>query len=213
MTEFGPEHSGTATAPGSTTAQVHGVTDEMKGAARDVAEEARAAGSSLRDQAAGLGHTLKQGLTHQVERQKNGIADRLSAVAKRTQETAADLRENEAWLGALLGRGADELESVAEEIRRNDVPGILGSVEVFARRQPALFMGASVALGFAMTRFVSAGPVSRDRFGHDGERWDAERWDTQGSYATGDVGTHARPPHPGPAPDLRPDPTVAGSNI
>ena len=36
-------------------------------------------------------------------------------------------------------------------------PGILGSVEVFARRQPALFVGAAVALGFALTRVVRSG--------------------------------------------------------
>ena len=109
------------------------------------------------DEASSLGGTVKQGLSDQVERQKNGIADRLSAVAERTQATASDLRDQEAWLGNLLGRGADELQGIAEEIRRNDVADILGSVEVFARR-PALFMGATVALGFALARFVGSGP-------------------------------------------------------
>ena len=36
----------------------------------------------------GLGSTIKQGLTDQVERQKNGIADRLSVVAERVGQTA-----------------------------------------------------------------------------------------------------------------------------
>lgn len=139
-----------------------GVAEQAEGAARDVAEEARAAGASLRREVGGLGSTIKQGLSDQVERRKNGIADRLSTVAERVQATAGDLREHEVWLGSLLGRGASELQGIAEEIRRNDVPGILGSVEVFARRQPALFMGATVALGFALTRFVGAGPVERD---------------------------------------------------
>lgn len=139
-----------------------GVAEQAEGAARDVAEEARAAGASLRREVGGLGSTIKQGLSDQVERRKNGIADRLSTVAERVQATAGDLHEREVWLGSLLGRGASELQGIAEEIRRNDVPGILGSVEVFARRQPALFMGATVALGFALTRFVGAGPVERD---------------------------------------------------
>ena len=145
------------------------VAEQAKGAVSDVAREARATGSSLRKEASGLGNTIKQGLSDQVERQKNGIADRLSVVAERVQRTAGDLQEQEAWLGSLLGRGASELEGIADEIRRNDVPGILGSVEVFARRQPALFMGATVALGFALTRFVGAGPVA----GYDepGQEW------------------------------------------
>ena len=131
--------------------QARSVTEEIKGAADDVAREARAAGESVRQEVSGLGSTIKQGLSDQVERQKNGIADRLNAVAKRAHATAGDLRDQEAWLGNLLGRGADELAGIAEEIRRNDVPGLLGSVEVFARRQPALFMGATVALGFALS--------------------------------------------------------------
>src|SRR5512132_3377035 len=78
-----------------------------------------------------------------------------------------DLRAQEAWLGNLLGRGADELASIAEEMRRNDVAGLLGSVEVFARRQPALFMGATVALGFALTRFIGGGPGPSDGYGDE----------------------------------------------
>lgn len=142
--------------------QAGGVTDEIKGAAGDMAREARAAGEAVRQEVSNLGGTIKQGLSDQVERQKNGIADRLSAVAERAQTSASDLRDQEAWLGNLLGRGADELASIAEEIRRNDVPGLLGSVEVFARRQPALFMGATVALGFALTRFIGGGPTDAD---------------------------------------------------
>ena len=162
MVDHGSDRNRTGVVSGAASGQTRGVADEMKGAAADVAQAARTAGESVRDEAIGLGNTLKQGLTDQVEQQKNGIADRLSAVATRAEEAAADLRRNEAWLGNLLGRGAAELESVAEEMRRNDVAGIMGSVEVFARRQPALFMGASVALGFALTRFVSAGPTSGD---------------------------------------------------
>ena len=48
------------------------------------------------------------------------------------------------------------------EARRQDIADLMGSVEVFARRQPALFMGAAVALGFALTRVVGAGAVAGD---------------------------------------------------
>ena len=212
MTEFGSERNGTGMPSGSATGQARGVAEEMKGTARDVAQEARAAGTSLRDEAAGLGSTIKQGLTDQVERQKNGIADRLSSVARRAHETASDLRDNEAWLGNLLGRGADELESVAEEIRRNDIPGILGSVEVFARRQPAVFMGATVALGFALTRFVSAGPTTADGYGRDAGRWDAGRWDGDARYPGADVGVYGGRSEVEPMTGVRPAPTVGGSN-
>ena len=145
-----------------------GVTDELRGAVSDVAGEARAAGAALRDEASGLGSTIKQGLTAQAERRKNVVADRLAAVAERAQRTADDLGDSEPWLGDLVARGARELEDVADELRDRDLAGLLSSVEVFARRQPALFMGASVALGFAMTRVVTARPVAA-RPGHPSE--------------------------------------------
>ena len=190
------------------------VAEQAKGAVSDVAREARATGSSLHKEASGLGNTIKQGLSDQVERQKNGIADRLSVVAERVQRTAGDLQEQEAWLGSLLGRGASELEGIADEIRRNDVPGILGSVEVFARRQPALFMGATVALGFALTRFVGAGPVA----GYDepGQEWRGRNGGPNRGVGTPGYGP---PPIPsrGPAGGSVRDPgdssTVRGSNI
>ena len=140
-----------------------GVGQEAAGAARDVADEARAAGSTLRGEVAGLGDSLKQGLSRQVERQKDGIADRIANIADRAERSADELRDQEAWLASLLGRGARELHGVAEEIRDNDMGDLLDSVEVFARRQPALFTGAAVALGFALSRVVRGDPrAARD---------------------------------------------------
>ena len=133
-----------------------GVADELRGASEDLAREARATGGSLHEEGSGLVGSLRQGLSEQVEQGKNSIADRLATVAERAQRSAGDLRADEPWLGNLLGRGASELESLATELRRNEVSDLMGSVETFARRQPALFMGASVALGYALTRFVGA---------------------------------------------------------
>lgn len=117
----------------------------------------RADNKAPTQEGSGLADALRQGLSDQVELRKNGIADRLSAVAARAQRSAGDLRRDEPWLGELVGRGAEELDALALELRHNDVGDLMGSVETFARRQPALFMGATVALGYALTRFVGAG--------------------------------------------------------
>jgi hypothetical protein len=58
------------------------------------------------------------------------------------QRSADELRGSEAWLADLLERAARELRGVASDMERNDVAGILGSAEVFVRRQLALFVGA-----------------------------------------------------------------------
>ena len=89
-----------------------------------MADEAAGRGRALRSEAAGLGSTIKQGLSNQVEQQKNGIADRIGAVAERAQRTADDLRDEEAWLGDLLGRGRRGAAAASpDDIRDNDVAG------------------------------------------------------------------------------------------
>jgi hypothetical protein len=115
--------------------EARGVAEEAKGAAHDVMDEARATGSTLKQEAKGLTGSLKDGLSAQARAQ--------------------------GWLAGLMDRGAQELDSIADDIRRSDVSSLLDSVEVFARRQPALFMGASVALGFALSRVARSGGESR----------------------------------------------------
>lgn len=53
-----------------------------------------------------------------------------------------------------MQRGADELASFAERLHGNNLQEILSGIESFARRQPALFAGASIAAGFALTRMA-----------------------------------------------------------
>jgi hypothetical protein len=105
-----------------------------------------------------------------------------------------------------MQRGARELSSVASEIEHNDVAGLLGSAEVFARRQPALVVGAAVALGFALTRLVRSGDGLADRYpGRDGLR-DENRYQPSpltpvgmqrpapGAQPTAPAGTQVRSP-------------------
>jgi hypothetical protein len=141
--------------------EARGVKEEAKGAARDVMGEARATGSTLKQEASGLTGSLKEGLSSQARAQKDNVADRIGSVAQRVHQTADDLREREGWLAGLMDRGAQELDSIADDVRRSDVSSLMDSMEVFARRQPALFMGASVALGFALSRVARSGGESQ----------------------------------------------------
>jgi hypothetical protein len=224
MTNEGTRPAGTTGPASQPTHGQGGVVDELRGATNDVSRDAQAAGQTLRQEASGLAGTIKQGLSEQAARQKNGIADRLNAVAERANRTAGDLRQDEPWLSNLLGRGADELAGMAEELRRQDIGDLMGSVELFARRQPALFMGATVALGFALTRVVGAGAVStdrdQDRYRRDlPTRYGSEAYNragTSGSEPRRDLGQVTRPPQVAQSTQVaQPTPasSVSGSNI
>ena len=63
--------------------------------------------------------------------------------------------DNDAMAG-VVGSAADHLESFAGSLRSKDLGEVLSQVEQFGRRQPAAFLGASVAIGFALARFAKA---------------------------------------------------------
>jgi hypothetical protein len=149
-------------------AEAANVVEEARSAVRDVSSEARATGRALKDEAKGIVGTVREGIAAQAEAQKDEFASRIGAIAERVHATAGDLRERESWLATIVDRGAQELDEVAEAIRRRDVTNLWGAVETFARRQPAVFMGAMVAAGFAVTRLARAS-VERQYGGtHDG---------------------------------------------
>src|SRR6476659_352701 len=134
-----------------------GAVEQAKGAAQDVADEARGTAQSLKAQAGELVDTVKGSLSAQAEQQKHAVATRIDRVAERVLQAAGDLHGDEAWLSSWLERGAYELSGFADELKRNDVAGLAETVQVFARRQPAVFMGVGVALGFAIARVLRSG--------------------------------------------------------
>jgi hypothetical protein len=49
---------------------------------------------------------------------------------------------------------AERVEEVTNYLRARDVPELVGETQEFARRQPGLFVGAALALGFVGARFL-----------------------------------------------------------
>ena len=68
------------------------------------------------------------------------------------------------WVAGAIERGAVELGSLATSLRQNDVASLFGQAKSIAQRQPALFIGAALAAGFAGARLGKsvAADVSRD---------------------------------------------------
>ena len=136
---------------------------DRSGTAEDAADKVRETGRSLRDEA-----------TEQAESGKDQLADRLSQTAERVQRSADSVRGEEQWLADLMDRGSRELDSFAGQLKNRDFAGLISSVENFARRQPAAFMGTSVAIGFALGRVarVAAGQASSGQSSSPARRFD-----------------------------------------
>lgn len=109
-------------------------TSRIKQAAGEVADKAKSAAQRVVDQG-------KQ----RVERSAYSASSALRRAADETQA------EN-AWFGSALRKTADGIETAARSIAEGDLNMVVDQVNDFARRQPALFLGASLALGFAVAR-------------------------------------------------------------
>ena len=98
-------------------------------------------------------------------------ADRAQQAANAARQAAANLRGQEEWMALLIEQGAEKLSGLADMLRSNDAGALLRKTQEFARRQPVLFAGGALALGFALTRATAA--ATRGNATHLQERADA----------------------------------------
>ena len=115
------------------------------GQAQDVAHEAAERGSSLAE-------AVSERAASVVDSQKESLAGRLDDIAKAVHRSGEQLEGHQDWVANLVERGADELGAFADAMRTNDLQALFGNLQGLARRQPALFVGASLAAGFALAR-------------------------------------------------------------
>lgn len=114
--------------------------------------------------AAGLAGQVKQRLTSSATDGKAGIADRLDEVAESLNRSSEQFAGKQDWIAGAIARGGTELGTLANSLRETDPAHLLKQVQGFARRQPGLFIGASLVAGFAVARFgrIVAADVSSD---------------------------------------------------
>jgi len=122
---------------------------EAGAAVKEMAQDASTRGAALAGEVAG---TVKDQVLSAAEESKDGMAGRLEDVAGAVHRSGEQLEGQQDWLAQLVERGADELGNLASTVRSNDLRGLVGKLEDIARRQPVLFVGAAMAVGFASAR-------------------------------------------------------------
>jgi hypothetical protein len=99
----------------------------------------------------------------QIVTQKENLARGLSSVADGIKQMGENLRGGDqqtpiAGLTAKYGDSlAHQVEHVANYLEKKDLRELVKDVEVFARRNPAIFIGGAFALGIAAARFLKSG--------------------------------------------------------
>jgi len=127
-------------------------------------DAAGAASSSVADGATSLLGQVKEQAASTLSDQKDGIADRIDTLAETVHRSGAQFEGKQDWIAGAIDRGAAELGSLATALRENDLASLFRQVQSIARQQPALFIGASLAAGFAVARLgkLVASDISQD---------------------------------------------------
>jgi hypothetical protein len=131
-------------------ATVQDVTNQTKDTAGQVVDQAKDTAGQVAEQA-------KQQATSQLESQKERTVDTLMTVAQALHQTGQHLHEQEQTaVGGYVEQAAERVETLTNYLRTRDVPSLLAETQDLARRNPGLFLGGAVALGFIGARFLKS---------------------------------------------------------
>jgi ElaB/YqjD/DUF883 family membrane-anchored ribosome-binding protein len=147
MTQSPPPGSSTAY-PTSGNEGSTGLVDQAHDKVGQLVDQAQHTAGQVTEQA-------KQQATSQLESQKERGVDSLVTVAQALRQTGQHLREQEqGTVGEYVEKAAERVEGLTNYLRSKDVTQLVGETQEFARRQPVLFLGTALALGFAGARFL-----------------------------------------------------------
>jgi hypothetical protein len=136
--------------------------------ARDVVDKAKAKVSETLEEA------QRQGKSR-VGAQKDRAAEQAGKLSDALGQASARLRdEGEPSLARYTEQLASSISGLADRFRDRSVDDLLRDTRDLARREPALFLAGTVALGFAISRFFKASSSDRhDSYGDGeyGEEW------------------------------------------
>jgi hypothetical protein len=116
-----------------------GLSDEMKNLAGDVAGEAK--------------KTAESGLAAGKKRATEGMASVANAIRKTGEHLRA---EDQGGFTEYFDRAARQVDVASDYLQSRTIGDVIGDVEQFARREPALFLGGSFVAGLLGGRFLKS---------------------------------------------------------
>jgi len=117
------------------------------------------------------------------EHQQHRVADSIGSVAQALHQAANQLNEqNQDVAARYTDTAAERIERFADSLRDRNVDELVSQAEQYARRQPELFVGGAIALGFVLARFLR---TSGNRTAQRGARSSYAGRDGYGTQAGG----------------------------
>lgn len=100
---------------------------------------------------------LKQNAEQTAATTQQIAGERLEDVGAVAEQTAAALREQQyGSLSDAVSELSSNVTALADRLQNKNVDELIRDASQFARKNPALFLAGSVAIGFGLTRLVKA---------------------------------------------------------
>ena len=141
--------------------------DEMKTAASEAGEKVtgtvREQAAKVKDKAKTVAADTGKKIENALNEQRATGADYLQNMAGLVHQ-AADVFDREIpQASRYIHQAAQQIDTVADTVRTKNVRDAVYDVQDFARRQPAIFFGGALLLGFAAVRlFKTSSPGSQN---------------------------------------------------
>lgn len=92
-----------------------------------------------------------------AEQGKTRATETIDGFARAVHDAAGNLEQQVSpQVAQYAHRAADALDNLSDSLRNKSVDELLDDARGFARRNPAVALGAAVAVGFALARFLKA---------------------------------------------------------
>ena len=115
----------------------------------------------VKDVASNAVGQVKQQATARIDSQKDRAIGKITDVANAVRAAGDSIDEGP--LPDLAERAADGIEGLANYFKNRTIGDLVGEVERFGRREPAIFLGASFALGLLGGRFLKSSSSNKGR--------------------------------------------------
>jgi ElaB/YqjD/DUF883 family membrane-anchored ribosome-binding protein len=115
-----------------------------------------------KDAANGTYDAVATQATSKIEEHKGELSSGLRTLADTFRKTGTDLKQVPQTTpltdvtARYTGTAANQIEKVASYFERKDLKAMMRDTEAFARRNPAIFLGAAFALGMMAARFLKS---------------------------------------------------------
>jgi hypothetical protein len=152
--------AGSQARPEDFSKQAKGVVDDLKTKASQmtdtVTQTAKERASEVGAAASQMAGEAREKVEAAAAHQKSRGADYIGAIAGAMNRAAGEFENEVPQAAHYIRQASEQVNGFADTVRQRDVRELVGEVQDFARRQPTLFFGGAVLLGFAALRFLKS---------------------------------------------------------